>query len=211
MKKSVFFAFVLLCLMTLLCLSVGAEVFEGKAVDEQWIQDNEGSSGNFDDGDINKIAPYYRIWYRLDTDEGVLRIYYKGEEQKMLPYARFEWVPWLKTQEPNVQRPFILEAEIGEGVLTVGRYSFYQCENLHTVYLPSSIYKIDQTVFYECPSLETIYYAGTQEDFEKYVTFDKTRNDDALGKFVFGESVKVVAKNQHGEIFDEYILPAQEL
>ncbi len=205
MKKAFLFVFALICLMTVLCVSVGAEVFEGKAVDEAWISRNEGSS-NFEDGDISKIAPFYRIYYKLDTDEGVLRIFYKEKEQKMLPYARMEWVPWLKAEEPNVQRPYIQEAVIEEGVLTVGRYSFYECENLHTVYLPASIYHIDQTVFYQCPSLQKIYYPGTQEDFEKYVTFDKTRNEDALGKFIFGESVTVIAKNQHGEVIEEYIV-----
>lgn len=201
MKKAFLFVFALICLMTVLCVAVSAEVFEGKAVDEAWIRQNEGS-GEFEDGDINTVAPYYRIYYKLDTDEGVLNVFYKDKEQKMLPYARFEWVPWLKVE----QRPYILEAVIEEGVLTVGRYSFYQCENLHTVYLPSSIYKIDQTVFYECGQLEKIYYAGTQEDFEKYVQFDKTRNDIALDKFVWGQSITVVAKNQHGELIEEYIV-----
>ena len=206
MKRSLFFILLLTCLLAVFAVTASAEVFEGKAVDEQWIRDNEGTSQEFEDGNILNVAPYYRIWYKLDTETGKLYLYPKGADQKMLPYARFEWVPWLKAEDPNVQRPFILEAELEYGVLTVGRYSFYQCENLHTVYLPSSIYKIDQTVFYECPSLETVHYAGTKEDFEKYVLFDKTRNDEALDKFVFGESVTVIAKNQHGDVLEEYIV-----
>ena len=209
MKRSIFFAVVLVCLLTVLCLSVGAEVFKGKAVDEQWIIDNEGTNQEYN-VDINAVAPNYRIWYELDTETGVLRIYHKDQgvktEQKMLPYAHYQWVPWLKAdgENNNVQRPFILEAVIEEGVLSVGRYTFYQCENLHTVYLPSSIKEINQTVFYECPNLEKIYYAGSREDFEENVFFETLRNDDALDKFVFGEAVTVIAKNQHGEVIEEY-------
>ena len=209
MKRFLIFALFLACLVTLLVVSVSAETFTGQAVDAEWIRENEGT-GTFQGSDISTVAPNYRIWYTLDTDTGVLRIYHKDTEykteQEMLPYAKVEWIPWLKSEHPNVQRPYIMEAHIEEDVLRLGHYSFYECENLRTVYLPSSIYKIDQTVFYGCSSLETIYYAGTQEDFEKYVHFDQTRNEEALGKFVFGESVTVIVKNQHGEKVDEYIV-----
>ena len=209
MKKLVFFALLLALLLTAFAVAVSAEVITGQAVDAEWIRENEGT-GTFQGSDISTVAPNYRIWYSLDTDTGVMRIYHKDTqyktEQEMLPYAKVEWIPWLKTEEPNVQRPYILEVHIEEDVLRVGQYSFYECENLHSVYLPSSIYKIDKYTFYGCESLEAIYYAGTEEDFRKYVHFDEFHNDEALGKFVFGESVTVLVKNQHGEVLDEYIV-----
>lgn len=212
MKRLICFALILTSLFCLLAVSASAELYSGKALDSDYIMNNEGSDhlvGEFGDNeDIEEayeLAKFYQLQYELDTDSGELRIYTGSRGmQAMLPYARSTWIPWLKTTEPDVMRPFIRTAVIEEGVLSVGRYSFYQCENLREVYLPASIMKIDRTSFYEVPSLETVFYAGNQEDFERNVTLDKVRNDEMLNKIHYGESVNVICKNQHGEIFDSY-------
>ena len=48
----------------------------------------------------------------------------------MLPYAKASWVPWIGHAE---QRKNIETAYIEEGVLSLGRYSFFNWRQLHIV------------------------------------------------------------------------------
>ena len=208
MKRLICFALILAGMLGCLSLTAGAQLYSGKALDADYILNHE-SGGDFDDNDdleeAYELAKFYQIQYELDTDSGVMRIFPGSRgDQKMLPYARATWIPWLKATQPNVMRPYIQKVIIEEGVLSVGRYSFYQCENLREVYLPSSIAKIDRTVFYEVPALETVYYAGNKEDFQRKVVFDGVRNERMMGKIHYGESVRISNKNQHGEIIETY-------
>ncbi len=220
-------------------LGTGAEIISGRALDEDWILDrdsltsgsnnNSGSQGeasidgmegaNLDADDIEAytLAPYYRMEYTLDTETGELNIFCgKGEDgeivyQQMLPYAKASWVPWMKSN----QKKKIKTAIIHDGVQSVGRYSFYNCDTLETVYIPHSVVKINRTTFYNCDNLKTIYYAGTEKDFFYNILYDSVRNgvvDDVTGDQLtdirdlihYGESVGVVCKNQDGQTFYTY-------
>ncbi len=209
--KRIFFTvlfFTLLC--AAFCIVASAEIYSGRALDEAAIHGWE--NGEVPEGwdPEYESAAYYHVRYELNTETGVLRIFCADTKpvQKMLPYAKGEWVPWTKDN----MRPYIKTAILEEGLLSVGRFSFSHCENLETVYIPHSVLRIDQTTFWECPKLKTIYYAGTEADFNHYVEYQDLRNSytggtterKARDMFVFGESVAVFCKNQDGEIFDSY-------
>ena len=53
-------------------------------------------------------------------------------------------------------KSYICEAEIGEGVTSVGSYAFQDCDNLTRVSLPETITSIGANAFYSCDSLTTI-------------------------------------------------------
>lgn len=230
--KTRIFAF-LLCLSLLIPAAVlhpSAKIYTGKALDEEFILNDTssgtGGSDSEDDPDAPppeeekpsedlsndealSLAPNYHIMYELNTDTKVLRVWCAPEkgEQAMLPYAKASWIPWIGHAE---QKKNIETAYIEEGVLSLGRYSFFNCDTLKTVYLPHSIRKVDKIVFYRAKNLETIYYAGTEEDFRQNVLWADYQNtltgsdDKALDRIHFGEHVKVECKNQDGFVFAAY-------
>lgn len=207
MKRFAFFIAFFTLLVAALCICASAQIYEGRALDEVYIQNNSQLSEGYRES--IELAAYYDVQYQLDTETGVLRIFCgETNPQKMLPYTDGDWVPWTK----YYLRPYIKTVIIEEGILSAGMFSFYQCENLETVYLPSSLLRVDQTCFYECPKLTKIYYAGSEADFRKYVEFQDKRNSytggaverKAIDLISFGESVTVHCKNQDGEIFKSY-------
>lgn len=210
MKRILMTVFFMALLCALFCICASAEIYSGRALDEAAIHGWE--NGEVPEGwdPEYESAAYYHVRYELNTETGVLRIFCADTKpvQKMLPYAKGEWVPWTKDN----MRPYIKTVILEEGLLSVGRFSFSHCENLETVYIPSTVLRVDQTTFWECPKLKTIYYAGTEEDFNRYVEYQDVRNSytgggkerKARDMFVFGESVTIVCKNQDGEIFDVY-------
>jgi len=233
MKRVVCLFILLFTLLPLCFLSVSAEVHSGLALDKEWIlEDVRGREMTPDEIEAIALAEYYRIEYKLDTDTGELRIFCgKDEEgnkleQKMLPYAHYKWIPW---QDEELLSS-VKTAYIEEGVLSVGRYSFYLCDSVEEVYIPHSVRKIDRTTFYQCANLKTIHYAGNEDDFWKRINYDEVRNcytemieiDDPkaeggkrteeqivwtiLDKIEFGESVKVVCKNEEGDEIDSFTL-----
>lgn len=207
MKRIAFYIAFFVLLITAFCIGASAQIYEGRALDEAYIQ----GGNNMPEGyrEAAELAAYYDVQYSLDTETGVLRIFCgETNPQKMLPYADGNWIPWTK----SYLRPYIKTVIIEEGILSAGMFSFYHCENLETVYLPSTLLRVDQTCFYECPKLTKIYYAGNEASFRKYVEFQDKRNSytggaverKAIDLVVFGESVTVNCKNQDGEIFRSY-------
>lgn len=200
----------------LFCIVASATVYSGRALDEEYILTNDGETEIDPDVKLEMeggkmiIASHYKIRYELDTDTGVLRIFCGiVNPQNMLAYAKGAWIPWLKES----MRSYIKTVIIEDGVTTVGQFSFYNCENLETVYLPHSIRRVDGSAFYECKSLTTIYYAGNETDFSEKVSYADYRNHFTLPNGTlkqvkdlvhYGESVTVYCKNQNGEIFDIY-------
>ncbi len=224
--KRVITSLLLVCLLIpTFVLSANAQIFSGRALDDKWIlEDFTGTTMDADTIEALQLAEYYRVEYSLDTIEGVLDIYCgkdeNGEdiEQLMLPYARVNWIPW----QNNGLMDYIKVARIHEGVMSAGRYSFYYAENLEEVYLPHSIRKINVTTFYQCENLKTVYYAGTEEDFANRILFDEVRNwygEDANGnhtieeeevvftlkdKIHYGESVDVICENEEGDVITSF-------
>jgi len=205
MKKLITCLLLVVTLASTFTVFASAEIIEGRALDEASILDMEGASQ--EELDSYNLAPSNHIRYKYDTVKNALTIYCHPDHnpQRMLPYAKREWIPW--TKYSNVMKT----ATIEEGVTTVGHYSFWQMVNLETVYLPHSITKVDQGVFYQCNKLETIYYAGTEEDFQQIAWIDQLNYAEVLGEQVplkekvhFGEHVIVVCVNEEGNEFDRY-------
>ncbi|MBE6702464.1 MAG: hypothetical protein E7585_03515 [Ruminococcaceae bacterium] len=215
MKRILFLSFFTVVFLSLFCVCASAKIYEGRALDEDYILgrgEGEYNEDVFVDENY-ELAGYYKLMYRLDTETGEMRIFmnpeYAGKSQKMLYYAQAEWVPWTKDE----MRPYIKTVIIEEGILSVGRFSFWHCENLETVYIPHSVLRVDQTTFYECPKLKNIYYAGTQEDFKNYVEFQDMRNSytggnkgevKAIDLIHYGASFRVRYRNQDGEYFRNF-------
>ena len=227
MKRIICFVVLMFTLLPLCFLTAGAKIYEGEAINKEWIlEDVSGREMTDEEIEAIALAEYYRVQYRLDTETGELRIFCGKDdegnklEQKMLPYAHYMWLPWQSLGVMNTIKTAVIE----EGVLSVGRYSFFKCDTIETVYIPHSVRKIDRTTFYQCKNLDKVYYAGTEEDFWKRVNLDEVRNwyaEDADGdgleneteikeyfkdKLIFGESVKVVCKNQDGDEITSYTI-----
>ena len=227
MKRIICFVVFLFTLLPLCFLTAGAKIYEGEAINKEWIlEDVSGRELTEEEIEAIALAEYYRVQYRLDTETGEIRIFCGTDEngdkleQKMLPYAHSMWIPWQSLGVMNTIKTAVIE----DGVLSVGRYSFFKCDTIETVYIPHSVRKIDRTTFYQCQNLEKVYYAGTEEDFWKRVNLDEVRNwyavdEDGDGleneteikeyfkdKLIFGESVKVVCKNQDGDEITSYTI-----
>jgi hypothetical protein len=231
MKKLLSVILLATLLLSASTMFAGAKVISGRALDENWIldrdnfvsdakPDNEANyeTGGMDDYDTEafQLAPYYKMQYTLDTETGELNIFCGiGDDgqvkyEKMLPYAKNTWVPWMKSAEKR----YVKKAVIADGVLSVGRYSFYDCDTLEELYIPHSVRKVDRNAVYNCDNLKTVYYAGTAKDFF-YVLYDEVRNGvidpvteemlvDMRDLIHFGESVGVVCKNQDGQTIQSY-------
>ena len=215
MKRVLFFGFLVALLLSLFCICASAKIYEGRALDEEYIN-GDSIEGGLVDPDY-ELAGYYKIMYRLDTDTGEMRIFidpeYANKPHKMLYYAQAEWVPWVSTDlKQSDLTKYIKTVIIEEGILSVGRFIFWECENLETVYIPHSVLRVDQTAFYECPKLKKIYYAGTEQDFKERVEYQDVRNSytggsrevKAIDLIEYGHSVLVSYVNQDGEIFRNF-------
>lgn len=55
--------------------------------------------------------------------------------------------------------PYLRIVRIQHGVETIGQYAFANCSQLSTLYLPSSLTKIDTGAFINCPLLKGVYYS----------------------------------------------------
>ena len=219
--KRVICLFVLIFTLLPLCfVNVSAKKYAGRALNDEWIlEDYRKEDMSTDELEAISLAGHYRVQYTLDTDTGEMHIFCDTDEngqkieQTMLPYADYRWIPWQDKEMLDSIKTVYIE----EGILSIGRYSFYHCESLEEVYIPHSVQKIDRTTFYQCQNLEVVHYAGSEEDFLKRVNYDEVRNWYAIDengdgienadeiqeyfkdKIVFGESVSVVCKNEEGD------------
>ena len=69
--------------------------------------------------------------------------------------------------------------KIEEGCKFIGKYAFYNCLELETIYLPSTIGYLDNYVFWKSTKIKNIYYNGRADDFISLIkdnTFDGNIN-----------------------------------
>ena len=85
--------------------------------------------------------------YTLDTETGILTITGTGE---MTDFSRTSYVPW------NLQKSKIKSVKILDGVVSIGKYAFYRCEDLVSITIPNSVTSINSSSFYGCSSLTSI-------------------------------------------------------
>lgn len=82
----------------------------------------------------------------------------------------------------------VTEAHINDDVTLVGKYAFFKCYNLNSVYLPPSIETISSFAFSGCYNLKEVHYGGTIEELKQV----------NIGKYSFEEIVVFIC--QDGEI-----------
>ncbi len=69
--------------------------------------------------------------------------------------------PWMEDEN------LIKSVVIADGITSIGRFAFYECDTLETIYIPKSIKKIDRAAFYGCFELRKIFYAGSRDDWNE--------------------------------------------
>ena len=81
LKKILFLGFFVMLFVMLFCIAASAEIYSGRALDEEFILSNEGETELSPEvkleleGGRMILASHYKIQYELNTDTGVLRIF----------------------------------------------------------------------------------------------------------------------------------------
>jgi len=86
------------------------------------------------------------VYWSLNTDEGVLRIWGTG---RMNNYSRTP--PW------NSYKDSIKKVEIQSGVTSIGSYAFYEHGALETIEVPDTVKSIGLGAFVWCEKLQSMY------------------------------------------------------
>ena len=97
------------------------------------------------------------LWY-FDDETKTLNI--KGEGNMM--NTNYEWSrkPWFVVDKENVQH-----VVIGEGVVSIGNYAFYQCSDIISVDFPESLKSIGNHALEGCEKLQDIALPASVETF----------------------------------------------
>ena len=111
------------------------------------------------------------------SDEGKLSISGKG---RMPDYSGSALAPWFDYREK------ILALEVEEGVLSMGDYAFFDCENLKTIQLPKSLTKLGKSCFVGCDSLALLDLTQLPKELTQKVT-------DLTGLAVLPETLSKLA------------------
>lgn len=111
------------------------------------------------------------------SDEGKLTISGKG---RMPDYSGSALAPWYDYREK------VLALEVEEGVLSMGDYAFFDCENLKTIQLPKSLTKLGKSCFVGCDSLALLDLTQLPKELTQKVT-------DLTGMAVLPETLSKLA------------------
>lgn len=108
--------------------------------------------------------PYFFTAVKADAEvsytieNGVCRIFGIGE---MEDFSTESTAPWHKDR--NSIKSIVIE----EGITSIGKLAFFQCENLRSVSFPDSIKKIGDYAFNECSKLRYVYFGKGLETIGK--------------------------------------------
>ena len=86
----------------------------------------------------------------------------------------------------------VTEAHINDDVTLVGKYAFFKCYNLNSVYLPASIETISSFAFSGCYNLKEVHYGGTIEELKQV----------NIGKYSFEDNVVFICQDGHIQYTD---------
>jgi len=101
------------------------------------------------------------VTWELDTDKRVIDIKGEGEIQYCYDGTRSTWYD---------KRQYIDKAIIHSGITVIGDYAFYDCYNLKSITIPSTVREIgiiNGGVFLDCYNLKDIYFIGTEEQWNQ--------------------------------------------
>jgi len=102
------------------------------------------------------------VTWTLDTD-GVLDISGNGVIENDMLGGPGQPSPWLYNGYDNLVKNVVIHS----GVTSIEWYAFYECINLASVTLPTSIKDISMSVFEGCSKLSDVYYSGTKAQWEQ--------------------------------------------
>ena len=122
-------------IMCALCFSLNAENYSGKC-------GGEGDGSN--------------ITWSFDTDTGLLKFEGTGKMANYGPDGNL-LCPWLRHAN------YILSAEIGDGITSIGSCAFYFCTKLSSAVIPEGVTTIGDSAFSNCQNLKEIYIPSTVE------------------------------------------------
>ena len=122
-------------IMCALCFSLNAENYSG-------ICGGEGDGSN--------------ITWSFDTDTGLLKFEGTGKMANYGPDGNL-LCPWLRHAN------YILSAEIGDGITSIGSCAFYFCTKLSSAVIPEGVTTIGDSAFSNCQNLKEIYIPSTVE------------------------------------------------
>lgn len=122
-------------IMCALCFSLNAENYSG-------ICGGEGDGSN--------------ITWSFDTDTGLLKFEGTGKMANYGPDGDL-LCPWLRHAN------YILSAEIGDGITSIGSCAFYFCTKLSSAVIPEGVTTIGDSAFSNCQNLKEIYIPSTVE------------------------------------------------
>ena len=122
-------------IMCALCFSLNAVNYSGKCGGE---------------GDGNNIT------WSFDTDTGLLKFEGTGKMANYGPDGNL-LCPWLRHAN------YILSAEIGDGITSIGSCAFYFCTKLSSAVIPEGVTTIGDSAFSNCQNLKEIYIPSTVE------------------------------------------------
>lgn len=139
-----------------------------------------------DEDDWNNISIGYANFYIIDVcihynslgnavtwQHNGDTLYFSGDGE--MPGYRSD------TQPPWSESGFST-AVIGNGIISIGRYNFYECKSLKKIMIPQTVQKIDRAAFFGCTELCDIYFSGSEKDWERILTEDA--NDDLKNAFI---------------------------
>lgn len=112
-------------------------------------------------------------------NDGVMFVSGSGQ---MYNYSSEFTAPW------NDVRNEIREVIISDGVLSVGVYSFHDCNNLVSITLSDSVKEIGDYAFAGCENLRSITFGSKLEIIGDY----SFKNDEALQNVIFPETLKSI-------------------
>lgn len=109
------------------------------------------------DADNNLVASWYNLTriYGMDVEKN-----YTYSDLVMDPAHPYQ----VLTNNSDLSAGTKLT--IPDGVTTLGKMSFYGCDNITSVTLPASIETIDVGAFYNCTHLTDVHYSGTAEQWD---------------------------------------------
>ncbi len=111
---------------------------------------------------VTAVAETGGKWGNLDwtlSDDGLLTICGEGEMDGFDSSSNDAW---------RVYRYIIKQVVIGDGITSVGYFSFYDCENLISISLPESIVTIRTSAFEQCRSLTELIIPNSVKTIEDW-------------------------------------------
>ena len=131
--------------------------------------------GNIETGECGKNGD--NVYWTLDFDIGKLTVYGSGEIKDYESWGGY--------------RDKIKSVEIKDGVTSIGKYAFNDCDYLEKIEMSNSIVKIDDYAFYKAINLNEIVLEDNIEQIGKYAFY----GCDSFKKVIIPKGTKKIGEH----------------